>query len=75
VQELELETKVIKQFVVRAILRIPGKFMDINLLAMTGGRVRTEKEFADLFAGADLQLTKVIHTHSPLFSIVEGVKA
>ncbi|HYM93005.1 MAG TPA: methyltransferase, partial [Chitinophagaceae bacterium] len=27
----------------------PGKFMDINMLAMTGGRERTEKEFRELF--------------------------
>jgi hypothetical protein len=52
----------------------PGKFMDINMLAMTGGRERTEKEFASLFARAGLKLSRVIHTHSPMFSIVETVK-
>jgi len=52
----------------------PGKFMDINMLAMTGGRERTEKEFATLFAQAGLKLLKVIPTHSPMFSIVEVVK-
>jgi len=52
----------------------PGKFMDINMLAMTGGRERTEKEFASLFAKAGLRLSRVIHTHSPMFSIVEAVK-
>jgi len=53
----------------------PGKFMDINMLAMTGGMERTEKEFATLLKKAGLKLAQVIHTHSPLFSIVEGVKA
>lgn len=53
----------------------PGKFMDINMLAMTGGRERTEKEFARLFANAGLKLNRIIHTHTPMFSIVEGVKA
>jgi hypothetical protein len=55
----------------------PGKFMDINMLAMTGtgGRERTENEFAGLFARAGLRLRRVVHTHSPLFSIVEAVKA
>lgn len=52
----------------------PGKFMDINMLAMTGGRERTEKEFAALFDQAGLQLSRVIPTHSPLFSIVEVIK-
>jgi hypothetical protein len=53
----------------------PGKFMDINMLAMTGGRERTEKEFSSLFEQTGLKLSKVIPTHSPMFSIVEVVKA
>ena len=52
----------------------PGKFMDINMLAMTGGKERTEKEFKELFAKAGLELSKVVHTHSPMFSIIEVVK-
>jgi hypothetical protein len=52
----------------------PGKFMDINMLVMTGGRERTEKEFASLFTKSGLKLSRVIHTHSPLFSIIEGIK-
>ncbi|MBS1600708.1 MAG: methyltransferase [Bacteroidetes bacterium] len=52
----------------------PGKFMDINMLAMTGGRERTEKEFSSLFTKAGLKLSRVIPTHSPLFSIVEAIK-
>ena len=53
----------------------PGKFMDINMLAMTGGRERTEEEFSELFAKAGLKLSKIISTHSPMFSIIEVVKA
>jgi predicted O-methyltransferase YrrM len=53
----------------------PGKFMDMNMLAMTGGMERTEKEFAELFARSGLRLRRVVHTHSPLFSIVEAAKA
>jgi len=49
----------------------PGKFMDINMLAMTGGKERTEQEFAALFSKAGLKLSKVIYTHSPMFSIIE----
>ncbi len=48
--------------------------MDINMLAMTGGRERTEKEFDELFAKAGLKLSKMIQTHSPMFGIIEVVK-
>jgi O-methyltransferase domain/Dimerisation domain len=52
----------------------PGKFMDINMLTMTGGKERTEKEFTSLFSGAGLKLSKIIATHSPMFSIIEVIK-
>jgi len=52
----------------------PGKFMDINMMAMTGGKERTEKEFVTLFAKAGLKLSQVIHTNAPTLSIVEVVK-
>lgn len=50
----------------------PGKFMDINMLAMTGGRERTAHEFGSLLSQAGLQLTRIIPTHSPMFSIIEA---
>ena len=53
----------------------PGKFMDINMLAMTGGKERTEQEFKDLLEMAGLHFIKVIPTHSPMFSIVEAIKS
>ncbi len=53
----------------------PGLFMDINMMTMTGGRERTEAEFADLLQKAGLKLNAVIPTHSPMFSIVEAVRA
>lgn len=52
----------------------PGKFMDINMLCMTGGCERTEAEFKTLLNKSGLQLTSVIPTHSPMFSIVEATK-
>ena len=52
----------------------PGKYMDINMLAMTGGMERTQKEFAALFQKAGLKLSSVTHTHSPLFSIIEATR-
>ncbi|HEX8847727.1 MAG TPA: methyltransferase [Pyrinomonadaceae bacterium] len=51
-----------------------GKLMDINMLVLPGGRERTEKEYADLFAAAGFKLTKVTPTESPV-SVIEGMKA
>jgi len=50
-----------------------GKLLDIQMLII-GGRERTRKEFAAMFAQAGLKLKRVLPTKSPL-SIVEGVRA
>jgi predicted O-methyltransferase YrrM len=47
-------------------------FIDINMLVMTGGLVRTEAEFRALFDAAGFRLTKIIPTQSQ-YSIIEGV--
>ncbi len=49
-----------------------GKLMDVNMLVMTGGMERTEKQFKELLAKAGFKLTRVVPTKSPL-SIVEAV--
>lgn len=51
-----------------------GKVLDIVMLVMTGGQERTEAEYRQLLAKADLQLTRVLATNSPV-SIVEAVPA
>jgi hypothetical protein len=48
-----------------------GKMLDVNMLVLTGGRERTEKDFASLFSKAGFRLERVIPTACPL-SIVEG---
>ena len=48
-----------------------SKFIDLNMLAMTGGKERTEKEFAELLAAAGFRLLRVIPTDLPT-SIVEA---
>jgi hypothetical protein len=53
----------------------PSKFMDINMLAMTGGKERTEKEFVSLFSKSGLKLSRIIPTNAPNFSILEVIKA
>ena len=48
-----------------------SKFIDLNMLVMTGGKERTEKEFEELLAAAGFKLLRVIPTELPT-SIVEG---
>ncbi len=49
-----------------------GKFSDLIMLVMTGGRERTEQEYSDLYAAAGFKLTNIIQTQSPV-SVIEGV--
>jgi hypothetical protein len=49
-----------------------SKLLDLNMMVMTGGRERTEREFCELFDAAGLSLNKIIPTVSPL-SILEAV--
>jgi len=40
----------------------PGKLLDLVMLTVTGGRERTEQEFADLLAASGLRLARVVPT-------------
>ena len=51
-----------------------SKFIDLNMLVMTGGKERTEKEFRELLAAAGFKLLRVIPTELPT-SIVEAEPA
>lgn len=62
--------------VVETVLGRPGHevlaaFSDLNMLALPGGRERTEDEYAALFAAAGLHLTRAVDTGTPM-SILEG---
>jgi len=48
-----------------------SKFIDLNMLVMTGGKERTAKEFEQLLGSAHFRLTRIIPTDLP-FSIVEA---
>lgn len=48
--------------------------VDVQMLALTGGRERSKVEYRALFAAAGFTLTRVIPTQSG-FSIIEGVHA
>lgn len=50
-----------------------GKWIDLEMLLMAGGRERTEAEYAELFSTAGLRLTRVIRTKSPM-CVIEAVK-
>lgn len=51
-----------------------AKFIDLNMLVMTGGRERTEEEFRQLYEAAGFLLNRIVPTESP-FSVIEGVRA
>lgn len=51
-----------------------SKFIDLNMLVMTGGKERTEKEFEQLLADAGFRLLRVIPTDLPT-SIIEAQPA
>ena len=48
-----------------------SKFIDLNMLIMTGGCERTEKEYGMLMEAAGFRLTRIIPTESPM-SVLEG---
>ncbi len=51
-----------------------GKWLDLEMLLMPGGKERTEEEYGALFAGAGFKVTRFVETKSPL-SVIEAVKA
>jgi len=49
------------------------KFLDLEMLAVPGGRERTEAAYAALFERAGFRLARVVATKSPM-SVIEAVK-
>jgi O-methyltransferase domain len=49
-----------------------GKWADIEMLALPGGRERTEQEYRELFKRSGLRLTRVVPTQAPQ-SVIEAV--
>ena len=47
-----------------------SKFIDLNMLVMTGGRERTENEYRTLLTASGFELSAITPTHSPL-SVIE----
>ena len=53
--------------------RFAGKFLDLVMLLIPGGKERTESEYRTLFNEAGFELSRIVPTDTEL-SIVEGVK-
>lgn len=51
-----------------------AKWIDLEMLALPGGKERTEAEYRELFLKAGFKLTRVVPNQSPLWAI-EAVKA
>ena len=49
----------------------PGKWVDLEMLLNLGARERTAAEYRELLSQAGFQVTRVVHTASPL-SVVEA---
>ncbi len=52
-----------------------GKWIDVLMLAITGGRERTEKEYSELLWSASCELEEVVPTAGPLSILVAKAKA
>ncbi len=53
----------------------PGRWLDLHVMLLTGGRERTEEEYRALFAKAGLRLTRVLPTAHPAVEVLEAVRA
>ncbi|HEY1337225.1 MAG TPA: methyltransferase [Bryobacteraceae bacterium] len=51
-----------------------GKLLDLEMMAIPGGKERTEAEYRDLFAAAGLRLTSITPTKAPI-SVIEAAAA
>ncbi|HEV3063472.1 MAG TPA: methyltransferase [Vicinamibacterales bacterium] len=52
-----------------------GALLDLNMLVMTGGRERTEREFRRLFGAAGLEITRMTPTLAPQWAIEGSSKS
>lgn len=48
-----------------------GKFLDLNMMVMVGGRERTQSQYQSLYEKASFNLSNIISTPSPM-SLIEG---
>jgi hypothetical protein len=53
----------------------PGRWLDVHVMLLTGGRERTEEEYRALFAKAGFRLARVLPTAHPAVEIIEAIAA
>ena len=53
----------------------PGRWLDLHVMLLTGGRERTVEEYEALFAQAGLKLSRILPTAHPAMDILEAVAA
>ena len=53
----------------------PGRWLDLQVMVLCGGRERTVEEYAALFDKAGLRLARTIPTAHPAMTVVEAVAA
>jgi hypothetical protein len=53
----------------------PGRWLDLHVMLLSGGRERTVEEYERLFGQAGLALARVIPTTHPAMDIIEAVPA
>jgi hypothetical protein len=51
-----------------------GKMLDLTMLALPGGKERTEKEYRELYEASGFTLSRIVPTRAEV-SVIEGVKA
>src|SRR5262249_34288048 len=53
----------------------PGRWLDLQVMVLCGGRERTVEEYAALFTKSGLRLNRTIPTKHPAMTVVEAVAA
>jgi ubiquinone/menaquinone biosynthesis C-methylase UbiE len=53
----------------------PGRWLDLQVMVLCGGRERTVEEYAALFEKAGLRLARTVPTAHPAMTVVEAVAA
>ena len=53
----------------------PGRWLDLQVMVLCGGRERTVEEYAGLFEKAGLRLARTVPTRHPAMTVVEAVAA
>jgi len=67
-----------KVLLVEMLMRLEGavslqSLVDPNMLVISGGRERTEREYREVLAAPGLRITRIVPTISP-YSVVEAVR-